>query len=152
MNPVALSALSLTRNTTASLTSGGRLGFAPQGLEVGISGRASGLRFVGQPELMGDQCVGALLSFAGGGAALLISVPPSSGSLMLELPLQFGLIPWESGHTHSGLTVAESCFLVHFLLRCSLNWWWWWGDKEKEPRRDGSTGPHLVTEKWELFL
>lgn len=92
MNPVALSALSLTRNTTASLTSGGRLGSAPQGLEVGISGRANGLRFVGQPELMGDQCVGALLSFAGGGAALLISVPPHSGSLMLELPLQFGLV------------------------------------------------------------
>lgn len=71
MNPVALSALSLTRNTTASLTSGGRLGSAPQGLEVGISGRAGGLRFVGQPELMGDQCVGALLSFARGGAAVI---------------------------------------------------------------------------------
>lgn len=81
MNPVALSALSLTRNTTASLTSGGRLGSAPQGLEVGISGRASGLHFVGQPELMGDQCVGALLSFAGGGAAVLIFVPPHSGFL-----------------------------------------------------------------------
>lgn len=71
MNPVALSALSLTRNTTTSLTSGGRLGSAPQGLEVGISRRASGLRFVGQPELMGDQCVGAGLSFAGGGVDII---------------------------------------------------------------------------------
>lgn len=113
MNLVALSALSLTRNTTASLTSEGRLGSVPQRLEVRISGRASGLRFVGQPELMGDQCVGALLSFAGGGAALLISVPQHSGSFMR---LQFGLIPRKSGHTHSGLIMRKGCFLLCFLL------------------------------------
>lgn len=71
MNPVALSVLSLTRNTTASLTSRGRLGSAPKRLEVGISGRASGLRFVGQPELMADQCAGAVFSFAGGGAGII---------------------------------------------------------------------------------
>lgn len=49
-------------------------------------------------------CWGSALICGGEEQTLLISVPPHSGSLRLELPLQFGLIPGKSGHKHLGFT------------------------------------------------